>query len=195
MKFLWFASEEAMTEFRRLKLKIGEAEFEADVPENEVQPMYHQFLSMLERRGQAAVTPPTNGPDPHQKPEATVADGSSVHGLGAACDDTLLPHIFDLRQDGAVTLKVLPPAGPDTNADAMLLLLYGYRRLKNENYVLATQLFRAAARSGITLRRPDNEYMRNSRFVIRGGQRKGSHYSLSSRGLAMAKEITARIFA
>jgi len=26
------ASEEAMTDFRRLKLKIGEAEFEADVP-------------------------------------------------------------------------------------------------------------------------------------------------------------------
>jgi hypothetical protein len=77
----------------------------------------------------------------------------------------------------------------------MLLLLYGYHRLKNEDYVLATQLFRAAAQSGITLRRSVNEYMRNSRFVIRGGQRKGSHYALSSHGLAMAKEITARIFA
>jgi hypothetical protein len=183
-----------MTEFRRLKMKIGEAEFEADVPENEVQPMYHQFLSMLERRSQAAVSQPANGTDAHQKPEATAAAGSTIP-LDAACDDTLLPRIFDLGQNGAVTLKVLPPTGPDTDADAVLLLLYGYRLLKNENYVLATQLSRAAARSGITLRRPVNAYMRNSRFVIRGGQRKGSHYSLSSQGLAMAKEITARIFA
>jgi hypothetical protein len=35
--------------------------------------------------------------------------------------------------------------------------------------------------------------VRNSRFVIRGGQRKGSHYALSSQGLAMAQEIAARI--
>jgi hypothetical protein len=183
-----------MTEVRRLKMKIGEAEFEADVPENEVQPMYHQFLSMLERRSQAAV--PLSGGKPDQRPavEATVQAGSSVQSLGETFDDALLARIFDLREDGAVTLKVLP-TGPDTNADAMLLLLYGYQRLKNEEYVLATQLFRAAAQSGITLRRSVNEYMRNSRFVIRGGQRKGSHYSLSSHGLAMAKEITARIFA
>ena len=44
-----------MTEFRRLKMKIGEAEFEADVLENEVGPMYCQFLSMLERRSQIPV--------------------------------------------------------------------------------------------------------------------------------------------
>ena len=106
----------------------------------------------------------------------------------------MLTRVFDLREDGAVTLKVLP-SGPDKNADAMLLLLYGYYRLKNEEYVLATELFRAAERSGISLRRPANEYVRNGRFVIRGGQRKGTHYSLNSQGLAMAKEITAKIFA
>jgi hypothetical protein len=188
-----------MTEVRRLKMKIGEAEFEADVPENEVQPMYQQFLSMLERRSQAAVPLPASAKADHKPPiEATIRAGSAAQAhqaLGDTFDDTLLARIFELRQDGAVTLKVLPPTGPDTNADAMLLLLYGYRRLKNEDYVLATQLFRAAAQSGITLRRPVNAYMRNSRFVIRGGQRKGSHYALSSHGLAMAKEITARIFA
>jgi len=185
-----------MTEVRRLKMKIGEAEFEADVPENEVQPMYHQFLSMLERRSQAAVALSATDTKADQKAaiEATVRAGSSVQSLGETVDDVLLARIFDLRKDGAVTLKVLP-TGPDTNADAMLLLLYGYQRLKNEDSVLATQLFRAAAQSGITLRRSLNEYMRNSRFVIRGGQRKGSHYALSSHGLAMAKEITARIFA
>ena len=184
-----------MTEFRRLKLKIGEAEFEADVPENKVQPMYAQFLFMLERRSHAPIQLfGTSAKANEQQPEieATVQTGSSAASLNDAFDQTLLTRIFDLRENGAVTLKVLPN-GPDKNADAMLLLLYGYYRLKNEGYVLATELFRAAEQSGISLRRPANEYVRNGRFVVRGGQRKGSHYSLNSQGLAMAKEITAKI--
>ena len=185
-----------MTEFRRLKMKIGEAEFEADVPENRVESMYAQFLFMLERRNQTAVRPTGTDAKAHQQQpdiEATVGVGSSAEPLSETFDQALLTRVFDLREDGAVTLKVLP-SGPDKNADAMLLLLYGYYRLKNEEYVLATELFRAAERSGISLRRPANEYVRNGRFVIRGGQRKGTHYSLNSQGLAMAKEITAKIF-
>ena len=190
-----------MTEFRRLKMKIGEAEFEADVPENKVQPMYAQFLFMLERRSQAPVRLfDAVAPKHQQEPdiEATVRAGSSAEALHETeyCDETfdqtVLTRIFDLREDGAVTLKVLPN-GPDKGADAMLLLLYGYYRLKNEECVLATHLFRAAEQSGISLRRPANRYMRNGRFVNHGGQRKGSHYSLNSQGLAMAKEMTAKL--
>src|SRR5580658_2772549 len=190
------ASGEAMTEFRRLKMRIGEAEFEADVPENKVQPMYHQFLLMLERRSEAPVRlfdAATKADAQRSTVEAAVPARPSAESLGERFDPTLLTRIFDLDADGAVTLKVLPE-GPDTNADAMLLLLYGYYRLKNEECVLATQLFRAAEQSGISLRRPANEYARNARFVVRGGHRKGSHYSLSSQGLTMARELTARIF-
>ena len=39
-----------MSELRRLKMRIGDAEFEAEVAEDEVHPMYHQFLSMLGER-------------------------------------------------------------------------------------------------------------------------------------------------
>jgi len=190
-----------MTEFRRLKMKIGEAEFEADVPESKVLPMYAQFLFMLERRSQAPARLSDAGAQAHQQEpesEATVQAELSAEPpretgtLGETFDQTLLTRIFDLREDGAVTLKVLPN-GPDKGADAMLLLLYGYYRLKNEECVLATHLFRAAAQSGISLRRLANEYVRNGRFVNRGGQRKGSHYSLNSQGLAMAREMTAKL--
>ena len=185
-----------MTEFRRLKMKIGEAEFEADVPENKVQPMYAQFLFLLERRGQSVAQPIAAGAEAHKlEPdiETTFRFGSSTEPLRSETfDQALLTRVFDLREDGAVTLKMLPN-GPDKNADAMLLLLYGYRRLKNEECVLATELFRAAEWSGVALRRPAKEFVRNGRFLIRGGQRKGSHYSLNSQGLAMAKEIVAKM--
>ena len=39
-----------MTEFRRLKMKIGEAEFEADVPENEVHPITLLVEKVVDRR-------------------------------------------------------------------------------------------------------------------------------------------------
>jgi hypothetical protein len=197
------ASEKAMAEFRRLKMRIGEAEFEADVPENKVQPMYHQFLSMLERRNQTAGNPGTFAPvspsptatqtDRAPIVEVAVRSGPCVQPLDGTSDQALLMRIFDLREDGTVTLR-MPPTGADASADALLLLLYGYYRLKNEECVLATQLFRAAAQSGFALRRSANEYARHSRLVVRGGHRKGSHYSLSSQGLEMVREITARIF-
>ena len=43
-----------MSELRRLKMKFGNAEFEAEVAEDKVQPMYDQFLSIL---GHAGRTP------------------------------------------------------------------------------------------------------------------------------------------
>jgi hypothetical protein len=184
-----------MTEFRRLKMRIGEAEFEADVPESEVQPMYHQFLSMLERRNQASVALFDAGAKAVARDRAIVAidrAGSSVEMRGEAPNRALLARVFDLHESGAVTLKVLP-TGPDPNTHAMLLLLYGYYRLKNEESVLVTQLFRAAEQSGLPLRRPVSRYVRNSRFVVRGGSRKGSHYSLSGQGLVVAEEITAKL--
>lgn len=191
-----------MTEIRRLKLKIGDAEFEADVPDDKVQPMYDQFLDVLERRSRAnghipgqvtdwsldgGIEPPRRSGDFDVVVRAGPADASDD-----AIDPAVLTRVFDLRQDGAVTLKVLPQ-GPDRSAHALLLLLYGYYRLKNEQYVLATHLFRAGEQSGISVRRPANEHARNGRFVVRAGQRKGSNYSLSSQGLAMAKEITAKM--
>jgi hypothetical protein len=197
-----------MTEFRRLKMKIGEAEFEADVPESEVQPMYCQFLMMVERRSQISHPAPAavHGADAAKTDTREFAAEAVAQPIPAypspaypsplapreTFDRASLDRVFTLGDDGALTLKVLPP-GPDSHADALLLILYGYYRLKNEAYVLATQLFRAAERSGIVLRRPVTEYVRNSRFVIRGGQRKGSHYSLSNQGLAMATEITAKM--
>jgi hypothetical protein len=155
-------------------MKIGDAEFEAEVAEDEVHPMYDQFLSMLGER---------------RPPPGRVG---FVESSRIAFDQRLLTGIFDLRQDGTVVLKVLPD-GPDRSANTMLVLLYGYYVLKNEECVLATQLFRSGEQSGVSLRRPAKECIRNGRFVVRNGQRKGSNYALNNQGLAMAKEITAKV--
>jgi hypothetical protein len=55
------------TEIRHLKLKIGDAEFEADVPGNRVQAMYDEFLSSLKQQSRTA----------EQKPEIETTGGES----------------------------------------------------------------------------------------------------------------------
>jgi hypothetical protein len=163
-----------MSELRRLKMKIGNAEFEAEVAEDEVHLMYDQFLSMLRERTHT--------------PERVVAGQTQRMTL----DQRLPTGIFDHCQDGTIVLKMFPD-GPDRSVNTMLLLLYGYYLLKNEECVLATQLFRAGEQSGISLRRAAKECLRNGRFVVRNGQRKGSNYALNDQGLAVAKQITAKL--
>ena len=183
-----------MSETRRLKIKIGDAEFEADVPESNVQPMYDRFLSILERQrtshfrqnntnGKTANEPPANE-------EASRDSPTGAHRGMSAPNDQVLARLFYLTPDNSVILKVLPNGSA---ADALLLLLYGHRQLKSEP-VSAIELNRAAERSGISLRRLSNGYASNHRYLVRGGYGKGSHYRLNSEGLAIAKAIMAGVF-
>jgi hypothetical protein len=50
--------KDQMTEIRHLKMKIGDAEFEADVPGNRLQAMYDEFLSSLKQQGRTAEQKP-----------------------------------------------------------------------------------------------------------------------------------------
>jgi len=183
-----------MSETQRLKMKIGDAEFEADVPESEVEPMYDRFLSMFERRRSSLFRQISTNRGASEKLQETIdeanRDGASVDQISDP--NGHLTHIFDLSRDGAVILKVLPKS-PTQNEDALVLLLYGYHLLKKEEPVLATELIRAADRSGISLSCLTSSYASNRRFIVRGGEKKGSHYLLNTEGLAIAKEIIATI--
>lgn len=177
-----------MADVRRIKIKHGDSEFEADVPADKVQPMYDQFLATLEKRNPAAPSPfNAGGKNPDGKPKAP------TQPLEGEADQQLLTRVFEARADGMVTLRVLPK-GDTKEADAFLLLLYGFRRLKDEEDVLATHLLRAAELSGLSAYRPAHALAPHEPFVIRGGQKKGSTYSLNNQGIIKAQEIAARIF-
>jgi hypothetical protein len=183
-----------MTEIRRVKMKFGDAEFEADVPEDRVQPMYDRFICTLERRRRRSSRPIDRGRTPGSTNRSAIgADTTgSLVAPPEAFDDGSLGRLFDLREDGVVILKVLPD-GAEKGAEALLLILYGYRRLKNEDDVQATRLHRAAERSGVAIRWPAYELATYDRFVNRAGRRKGSAYSLNHEGLVIAQEISTKI--
>jgi hypothetical protein len=174
-----------MNDLRRLKMRIGDAEFEADVPADQVPVMYAQFLETLKGRSTPA---PASPPKIENNGAAEPPKQPIVGGL----DQALAARIFELRQDGIVALKVLPK-GDDKEANALLLILYGYRRLKQEEDVLATQLLRAAEQSGISIYRPAHALSGQERYIIRGGQKKGSTYALNYQGIAKAEEIATKM--
>jgi hypothetical protein len=193
-----------MTEIRRVKMKFGDAEFEADVPEDRIQPMYDRFIFTLEQRSRTPHRRFNAGRRASADASAPIANpfvnsaGDTEAKLcvapGESADIRLLRRLFDLRHDGVVTLKALP-SGAERRAEALLLILYGYRWLKNEEGVLATQLHRAAEHSGISIRCAAYELAPYERFVNRVGQRKGSAYSLNDEGLAMAQELSSTMLA
>jgi hypothetical protein len=55
------APSETTVALGRLKMKIGEAEFEADVPESKIQPMYDQFIATIGRQSQITANAPRAG--------------------------------------------------------------------------------------------------------------------------------------
>jgi hypothetical protein len=175
-----------MSDTKRIKLKIGDAEFEADVPADQVQPMYDQFLAAIGNRpaistkAAAPETPNGVAPPIQQQPQG-------------AMDEMILTKLYEVRSDGVITLRALP-RGEQKEADTFLLLLYGYRRIKNEEPVLGTQLLQSAKYSGMAEMRPADAFWATEQLVIRGGVKKGSTYQLNNPGVAKAEEIATKIF-
>jgi len=162
----------------KIKIKVGNAEFEAEGSAEDVESQYTRFLALLDKAPSAKLT------------EKTLESNPEITTNNVANSD--LSKLFELRQDGIVTLRMLPK-GDDREADAFLLLLYGYLMLKEQEEVLATQLLAAADRSGLSAYRPAHALAIHDGLVRRGGVKKGSWYSLNNQGKLKAQEIAAKI--
>lgn len=81
------------------------------------------------------------------------------------------------------------PKGQQKLADGLLLLLYGFRKLKQQEMVLSLDLMKAARQSGIQLPRLDRTLAKHKELVVEGGAGKGKRYGLNNLGITRAEEI------
>ena len=173
-----------MADTHKMRVKIGDAEFEAEGSEEAVKAQFASFLDILK----AAPA--------RQKP----ADKKPVDGNGAQADalDVLTPPGTDLlarvfqNDNDLVSLRLLPRT-PNAASDTLLLLLYGYVHLKNEAMVLGTHLIKAAHQSGVKLDRIDRVIAKHDDLLLKGGARKGTKYGLNNRGKEKAKELMQKM--
>jgi hypothetical protein len=167
-----------MTGPHKVRIKIGDAEFEAEGSEESVKQQYADFLAALAVAG------------PQKAPKADGAKGNNQQDA-AEPDKSALTRLFQVDGD-LVSLKFLPKTETAT-PDALMLLLLGYALLKNQEMVLGTQLTRAARQSGLAkIERVDRAFGKyGDDFLQRGGAKKGTRYGLNNQGTNKAKELLA----
>jgi len=164
-------------ENHRIKVKLGDAEFDAEGKPEDVKAQYDAFLALL------AALPKTQPPAASEKP----IGASALTAPPGEVERALLDRVF--RQGDVLSLAALP-TGEAREADTMLALLYGYLKLADEQTVTGTSLRRSALQSGVNIDRADR--VLNGlipEFVLAGGVRKARRYQLNNRGIARAEAI------
>jgi len=162
-----------MPENYKIKIRLGDAEFEAEGPEDTVKSAYELFLKNLSPRPAKPLEPATHRDLPHKGP-----------GL----DSATLNRLFVVDGE-ALSLKHLPPAGSSTrSADAAILMLYGFHKLLKLDNVPVTKLNEGLRKSGVSLERLDRIMGVHSGLFMKGGTRIGGRYSLNNQGLAQAED-------
>lgn len=153
----------------KIRIKVGNNEIEAEGPSTEVEKHIEKW-----RRDVAGADRP-NSP--------TVVSSA---------------YYFDAGRNG-LTIRKGPGAGPKGRklADALLLLLHGYRELQGKNQVEATRIARDLRESGHNdLAKLARSYHRlqNEGLAVRAGRGKGTSYRLTEPGLnaasALARQFT-----
>src|SRR5437867_11374172 len=126
----------------KLRVKIGQHEFEAEGPEETVKAQFLEWKELIQSVP-ATVSPVRQAPErapvaaaPRHSMDSLLAssqdDGSDRH-QGTGISEADMAHVFAQDKDRRiVTLRVLP-TGDNRHGDGLLLLLYGYRQLWNQH--------------------------------------------------------------
>lgn len=176
-----------MTSPHKIHVKLGPYEFEAEGSEAVVKEQFSLFLDI-------ARTPPPPPPTPPPS-ELPIGDkGNSGNGCNPihSLTEDMLTRIFSVDQEGQVSLRILPQTD-NRDADALLILLYGFRVLSDQMDVLSGRLLRAMKISGLTINRIDRAMAPNNELVTRGGAKTGTRWGLNNRGVTKAEEIIAGV--
>ncbi len=178
----------------RIKIKLGDAEFDAEGPSDLINAQFSAFLEAVSNATPKAAPAPVapssdasgdaaNANSAASVPTAATPNAPSVSG------DTL-SRVFKVND--TVSLLATPKTDKPA-ADALLAILYGYDRMKSISAVTGTTLMKAAKQSGINIDRIDRVMGTRDEFVNFAGVKKGRRYSLNNRGTEEAEKIIRKM--
>jgi hypothetical protein len=130
-------------------------------------------------------------------PAEKVTEVKDSNGYTTMYDLWEIDEARDLRK-----LVVHPAAGDTRDADAILLVMYGYRKIGGADgegiaRVPVTKIKQSLDVSGIGVGRVDRSakpYV-DARYLLKSGRGKGGVYELTVTGLSRAEELAQRLFA
>jgi hypothetical protein len=166
----------------RIKIKLGEHEFEAEGPADMVQSQFAAFKELISNMPQQM--PKSNGtptPKPQEEPEVKT---SSAH----------IPLEKILHVNGRV---VSLTALPSSTEDAALLIMLGHKDMRNNVSVTGQEIGDGLAQSGRPVLRVDRllDKAIEGALVLKSGIRRGTRYRLTNQGHAKALQIARDLVA
>jgi len=178
-----------MPESYKLHVKLGVNEFNAEGPEQQVRDDYERFLSALATvptQRSVTATPETGAINLAGSAAVTVRAAGTLDAGPIARDRIEQVYASD-RDRGIVSLRLLPSESTNREADAAILILYGFRVLLGQRDVLMTRLNESLRQSGLTIDRLDRFMGIYNNLVMRGGSRSGGRYTLNNVGVQTAE--------
>lgn len=178
----------------RLRVKVGPHEFEAEGPAEQVSAQYDAWKEMIAAASLVTASAGVRG-TAGGIPAKVITEVKTREGYAAPWD------IFGGDSDrDLMSLRVHPPAGDTRDADAILLVMYGYRKAGNQGAGLTevpvTKLKESLEVSGLRIGRIDRAaapYLRAG-YLLKAGRAKGGTYRLTNTGHAKAEELAHRLF-
>jgi hypothetical protein len=160
----------------RLKIKIGEHEFDADGPADVVKSQFEVFRDLVATIQNRPIKPAEIF---NPNVAVTVADPAAETQLN-------IDRIF--RTEGrVVSLTALPPS----ESDAVLLLMYGQRHYRSNESPTGSEIIDGMEQSGYRTPRIDrfvSDLSDEGALIITGAHR-GKRYRLTNQGHARAEGI------
>jgi hypothetical protein len=175
----------------RMDVKLGDHSFTAEGREEKCDEQYLRFIEA------AIALANATGKQGKSNDKSLKSAGTSVGDLDHDEDADGLERQWDRafkRKDNRLSLITLPSTN-NQRADAIILLLYGFQTLFNQDAVSCIDLMDAAKQSGLRIDRVDRNLPTSYKlFYNRGGTGKGMRYSLNNVGLRRAQEILEEMY-
>ncbi len=171
----------------KLRIKIGQAEFEAEGSEETVKAQFKEFQDLIVKK-----------PNPSEQRESV----SNTENMGDSETQRFVEEyesIFKINDDKTLSLRVLPSENDGKFkqiADSALVLLYGFNKVFSRTDVTALTLTRVLRESGIgVIKRIDvplSQYLKDG-FITRAGKGKGTSYRTSNKGNTQANALIQKM--
>jgi hypothetical protein len=181
-----------MAEPYRLKLKIGQYEFEAEGDPQVVHEQFQAFKELIAMQPAQPQVVPIPPPEPYtyitMPPTLPAPSQPDAPVTGLDFDR------ISRRDDRVVSLTIRP----STTADAILLILLGQKLLRGNDAVTGGEVISGLeATGGISIQRPDRvlEKLARDGDVIAFGEGRGKKYRLTNTGLNKARQMAATYIA
>lgn len=164
----------------RLRIKIGTAEFEAEGPEESVKEQFEAFKQLIQSSPSAINTPATS-------PSSV----SRITQIGQeALEAEPVRRLYIFSKGGDFLSLAFPPRGEERHQQALLLVLYGFRKLLGQDDVAVGVVKDSLEQSGFVVDRVDRiaSPLTKAGLVWKGGKKgKGGKYRLTNLGFTEAE--------